>query len=203
MVHIKITKTNSSTDMNVQIRGDNDMYSSDEDTNDMRIDSDTEEDTYDALITGCIICSKIVVVTRMNPYVVGHAKQFPFSDETRFLPVYCTPCVNSSFGFGRDARVSLRMIMDSDVYKKACDNISLGRSLKINTFRSMVIVRKAFSVLSRVSASDYISTLTSKTRMGLKEGTNLDMEFFECPKLFFDKDRTMDADDDSGTDMDD
>lgn len=141
----------------------------------------TNSEMYMGALMGCVLCSKLISITQMNPYSVTYTNRFPYSEESRFIPVYCTPCVNSSLGFCSDTRISKSMIRGTEVYAKAGEHTGLGSDLKIRPIRSMYLVMKANNFLEDIMPEDILSVVDERHYMGLRPCR--DMSFFEDVSL--------------------
>lgn len=132
-------------------------------------------------LLGCVLCAKIISVTSLDPHSIVDVHRFPYSDETRFVPVYCTPCVKSSLGFCTDTRVSMSMITGSKVYQRAASHTGLGMKLKIRAIRSMFMVIKACWFMSDIADDDFLSIVDERSHMQLRPCE--DMDFFGDEEL--------------------
>jgi hypothetical protein len=168
-----------------------DDYSTDGTDPDMFPTADKDE--YMAIILGCVLCSKTIVVVDVDPDSIKGKDRFPYSNDTRFIPVYCTPCTNVSFGFCRNARVSLKMLTGTDAYKKASTHTGLGENLRIYPVKCMFLIWQACSFLSDIKDGDVVMEIDEKANMGLRKLKNTD--FFAKIKLLFEPDTSPESSD--------
>lgn len=129
---------------------------------------DVESMEETAVVLGCIICSDIRVITEVRPHSIRGLKAFPYSSNTRFVAVYCTPCVNSSLGFAKDSRVTESMIMSTKVYKDANKHVNMKKDLIVRPFHSLYVVMKAKAFTNGIQETDVISCIDPDVRMQLR-----------------------------------
>lgn len=152
-----------------------------------------KEEMCVAAFLGCVVCSKVVVITAINPFTSGYSNEVPYSDESMFVPVYCTPCANKSLGFCENARISKAMIMSTDVYDRVCCHTKLDDDLRIHTVEGMFVIIKASEFRHQIMDGDFVTLLDEDSPMQLKMCRN--MNFFADVKPFFGREMTPESSD--------
>lgn len=144
------------------------------------VEEEMEECT--AAFLGCILCSKVIVITAINPFMSDYPGTLTYSRESMFIPVYCGPCANKSGGFCENARVSKSMIMSTDAYNRVLCHANMNDEMRIHMIDGMFVIANACEFRHQLMNGDFVMVLDERSPMQLRRCKS--MKFFADVRPF-------------------